>query len=85
MMLNLEGFPRYGAPTHLLRMLSCLSLLCMCGLSLCPFSGLVWDLLLRSRSAQPDGALPEEYSTFYHEDKMLSFWGGGSTPDPYVL
>jgi len=30
-------------------MLSGLTFLCMCGLGLCPFSGLYYDLLLRSR------------------------------------
>jgi len=47
---NLEGFPRCGrTPTHLLWMLSCLFLLCMCAVGFCPFSRLVCDLLLRSR------------------------------------
>ena len=35
-----------------------LSLLCICGQGLCPFSGLVCDLLLRSRRGL---GLPEEY------------------------
>jgi len=43
--IGLDG----ASPTHLLPMLSSLSLLHMCGLGLCPFRGLVCDLLLRSR------------------------------------
>jgi len=39
--INLEGSPTCG----LLLMLSCLSFLCMSGLGLCSFSGLVCDLL----------------------------------------
>jgi len=50
-------FLRCGAPTHLLPMLSCLSLLYMCGPGLCPFSGLVCDLLLRN---QLSPKVPEE-------------------------
>jgi len=46
MMLSLDGFPRYTAPTNLLPMLSLLPLLCMCSLHVCSFSGLVYDLLL---------------------------------------
>jgi len=67
----------YAGPTHsmllysylltfchisCLPMLSCLSLLYMCDLGLCPFSGLVCDLLLRGvRGLSPKCALPEEY------------------------
>jgi len=43
-------------------MLSCLSLLNMYGLSLCPFSGLVCNLLLKDgRGLLPECALPERY------------------------
>ena len=38
-----------AAQNHLLPMMSSLSLLCMCNLGPCPFSGLVCDLLLTSR------------------------------------
>ena len=48
-----KDFPRCGARPYktrgLLFMLSGLTFLCMCGLGLCPFSGLYYDLLLRSR------------------------------------
>ena len=41
-------FPKvFFVALHLLPMVSCLSLLYMCDLGLCPFSGLVCDLLLR--------------------------------------
>jgi len=37
-------------------------LFCTCGLGLCPFSGLVYDLLLRDGGGvSPECALPEEY------------------------
>jgi len=45
--IHLGGSPRCGDPAHLLPMVSCLSFLYMCDLGLCPFSGLVCDLLLR--------------------------------------
>ena len=48
-----SGCPGAPAPAHLyhvscLSLLSWLSLMCMCDLGLCPFSGLVYDLLLKS-------------------------------------
>ena len=71
MMINLKGFPRCGAPTHLLPMLACLSLLCMCGLGLCHFSGpgpqagLCSAAAQESSRAQPEGALLVEYLFAY--------------------
>ena len=67
MMINVKGFPRCGTPTHLLPMLACLSLLCMCGLGLCPFSGpgpqagLCSAAAKESSRAQPECALLVEY------------------------
>jgi len=62
-----DSITRCGAPTHLvpccmcLPMLSCSSLVYVCGLGVCPFSGLVCDLLLRcGRELSHECALPEE-------------------------
>jgi len=65
-MYRLESAPRCGAPTHLLPCFqfahAALLVPFMCGLGLCPFSGLVCDLLLRGgRGRSPECAWPEEY------------------------
>ena len=49
-------------------MLSCLSLLCMCGLGLYPFSGLVYDLLLRSRRGLSPKAHSQKSISFHTHD-----------------
>jgi len=47
MMSYPRRFTKVGCPYPPFPMMSCLYCLCMCGLGLCPFSGLVRDLLLR--------------------------------------
>jgi len=67
-MYQLRRYPKVHCPYPSLIMfpalpiLSCLSLLYMCGLGLCPFSGWVCDLLLRGgQGLSPECASPEEY------------------------
>jgi len=59
-------------------MLSCLSLLCMCGLGLYPFSGLVYDLLLRSRRGLSPKAHSQKSISFHTHDGHCLMESGGS-------
>jgi len=66
-------------------MLSCLSLLHMYYIGLCPFGWLVCDLLLRGgRGLSPECALPEEYLVHNLDDTLWipSPKFGGGTPSP---
>ena len=58
-------YPPLASALSKLPMLSHWSLLCMCGLGLCPFRGLVCDLLSGSRymRAPPEGTLPNSISS----------------------
>ena len=60
--------PRCCTRTHLLPMLSCLSLAHICSLGLCPFSGLVCDLLPRRFF---DGSPKEEYLSHNLDQRCL--------------
>jgi len=70
------------------------SLLYMCGIGLCPFSGLVYDLLLRGRRGlSPDCVLPQEYLIHNLDVHCLennrAFWcltyPSGATPFHWAL
>jgi len=69
MMINLAGFSKYSAPTHLLPVLSCVSLLCVCGLGLCPVSGLVCDLLSKNRKGLSPKAHCQTSISFHKRDR----------------